>query len=57
MDWSEKQIQILEVAEKLFAENGYDGTSIRHISKKAGINIAMISYYFGSKDKLLKFRF
>tara|TARA_R110000868_G_scaffold5975_2_gene34700 strand:+ start:291 stop:917 length:627 start_codon:yes stop_codon:yes gene_type:complete len=53
MDWSEKQIQILEVAEKLFAENGYDGTSIRHISKKAGINIAMISYYFGSKDKLL----
>jgi len=53
MEWSEKQIQILEVAEKLFAENGYDGTTIRHISKVARINIAMISYYFGSKDKLL----
>jgi AcrR family transcriptional regulator len=53
MKRSDKQIRILEVAEKLFAENGYDGTSIRNISKEAGINIAMISYYFGSKDKLL----
>lgn len=53
MEWSDKQIRILEIAEKLFAENGYDGTSIRKISKEAGINIAMISYYFGSKDKLL----
>ena len=54
MEWNEKQIKILEIAEKLFAENGYDGTSIRQISKEAGINIAMISYYFGSKEKLLE---
>ena len=47
-----KQIQILEVAETLFAENGFDGTSIRDISKIAKINVAMISYYFGSKEKL-----
>ncbi len=54
MEWNEKQIKILEIAEKLFAENGFDGTSIRQISKKADINIAMISYYFGSKEKLLE---
>lgn len=51
---SDKQIQILTVAEKLFAEKGYDGTSIRHIAKEAGINIAMVSYYFGSKEKMLE---
>ena len=54
MEWNEKQIKILEIAEKLFAENSFDGTSIRQISKEADINIAMISYYFGSKEKLLK---
>ena len=49
-----KQIQILKVAETLFAEKGFDGTSIRDISKVAKINIAMISYYFGSKERLLE---
>ena len=44
MELNEKQIKILEVAEKMFAENGYDGTSIRAIAKEADINIAMISY-------------
>lgn len=53
-DLNEKQIQILQVAEKLFAEKGFDGTSIRNISKDAGINIAMVSYYFGSKEKMLE---
>lgn len=51
---NDKQIQILEVAEMLFAEKGFDGTSIRDISKEAKINVAMVSYYFGSKEKLLE---
>lgn len=50
MDYNQKQVQIFEVAERLFAENGYDGTSIRSIAKQADINIAMISYYFGLKE-------
>lgn len=54
MDFNEKQIQILKVAEKLFAEIGFDGTSVRHIAKEADVNVAMISYYFGSKEKLLE---
>ena len=53
-DYNDKQIQMLQVAEKLFAEKGFDGTSIREISKQANINVAMVSYYFGSKEKLLE---
>lgn len=53
-DFNDKQIQILEIAETLFAEKGFDGTSIRDISKVAKINIAMVSYYFGNKEKLLE---
>ncbi|SHM39569.1 TetR/AcrR family transcriptional regulator [Flavobacterium xinjiangense] len=53
-NFNDKQIIILEVAETLFAEKGFDGTSIRNIAKEAKINIAMVSYYFGSKEKLLE---
>lgn len=53
-DFNDKQIEILQTAEKLFAEHSYDGTSVRDIAKNANINIAMISYYFGSKEKLLE---
>ncbi len=51
---NDKQIRILQVAERLFAEKGFDGTSIRDISREAGSNIAMVSYYFGSKEKMLE---
>ena len=53
-DFNEKQIEILQVAERLFAEKGFDGASVREISKIANINVAMVSYYFGSKEKLLE---
>lgn len=51
---NEKQIEIIIAAEQLFAEEGFDGTSVRDIAKVANVNIAMISYYFGSKEKLLE---
>jgi AcrR family transcriptional regulator len=54
MEYSEKQVQIMEIAETLFAEKGFNGTSVRDIAIKANVNLAMISYYFGSKDKLLE---
>ena len=53
MPFNDKQIQILEVAEKLIADKGYEGTSVRDIADEANVNLAMISYYFGSKEKLL----
>ena len=33
---------------------GFDGTSVRDIAQHAGVNVAMISYYFGSKERLLE---
>jgi AcrR family transcriptional regulator len=54
IELNDKKIQILEVAENLFSEKGFEGTSIRDISKQAKINVAMVSYYFGSKEKLLE---
>ena len=54
MTFNEKQIEILNVAEQLFAVEGFDGTSVREIAKLANVNGAMISYYFGSKEKLLE---
>lgn len=53
-EFNDKQLRILQVAEKFFAEKGFSGTSIRDIAKEASVNIAMISYYFGSKEKLLE---
>jgi AcrR family transcriptional regulator len=38
----------------LFADNGFDGTSVRDIAQLANVNLAMVSYYFGSKEKLLE---
>lgn len=51
---SDKREHILVVAEELFGEKGFDGTSVRDIAQSAGVNLAMISYYFGSKEKLLE---
>jgi AcrR family transcriptional regulator len=51
---STKQLQLLDTAESLFSQKGFDGTSVRDIAEAAGINTAMISYYFGSKEKLME---
>ena len=54
MEYSEKQIGIINAATKLFAEKGFDGASVRDIAQAAEVNVAMISYYFGSKEKLME---
>jgi AcrR family transcriptional regulator len=43
---------LLETATRLFSEHGFDGVSIRLLAKEAGVNMALIAYYFGSKEKL-----
>ncbi len=50
MEKADKRGAILEAAEKLFSELGYEGASTRQIAKEAGANMAMINYYFGSKE-------
>jgi AcrR family transcriptional regulator len=54
MDFNDKQLKIMETAELLFAEKGFSGTSVRDIADAADVNVAMISYYFGSKEKMLE---
>ena len=46
------QDRLLDAAEHLFSEHGFEGTSVRDIAAAAGCNIAAVNYYFGSKDKL-----
>jgi AcrR family transcriptional regulator len=48
----DKKDWIIEVAKNLFAELGYDGASTRHIAQEAGVNMAMLNYYFGGKEGL-----
>ncbi|WHE34334.1 TetR/AcrR family transcriptional regulator [Bergeyella cardium] len=55
MTFTDKQIKILEAAEELIAEKGFEETTVRNICQKANINVAMISYYFGSKEKMLTY--
>jgi AcrR family transcriptional regulator len=43
---------LLETAARLFAEHGFEAVSTRMLAKEAAVNIAMIAYYFGSKEKL-----
>lgn len=50
----EKRALIKETALKLFAENGYDATSISEIAKKAKISKGLMYNYFSSKEDLLK---
>jgi AcrR family transcriptional regulator len=45
--------RILDVAEKLFGENGFDGTSLRDITTAAEVNLAAVNYHFQSKDSLI----
>lgn len=46
--------QILTTAARLFATHGFDGTGVRRIAKEAGVNIAMVNYYFGGKTGILR---
>ncbi|WP_375687753.1 TetR/AcrR family transcriptional regulator [Pseudooceanicola sp. LIPI14-2-Ac024] len=44
--------RILDAAEMLFARHGVNATSVRQITREAGVNVASVNYYFGSKDDL-----
>lgn len=44
--------RLLDAAEKLFAERGFEATSVRELTAEAGCNLAAINYHFGGKDHL-----
>lgn len=51
---TDKKAHIVNVAIELFSQNGFEGTSMRDLASAAGVNIAMINYYFGTKEKLFE---
>lgn len=46
--------KILDAAESLFANKGFNGTSLREITGQADVNLAAVNYHFGSKKELIK---
>ena len=51
---TETKEQILTVAERLFAEHGFAGTTLRTMASEAGVNLAAVQYHFGSKEELFR---
>jgi AcrR family transcriptional regulator len=45
--------RILDAAEKLFAQKGFESTSLRDITAEAQVNLAAVNYHFQSKDSLI----
>ena len=48
----DRQMAILLAAEKLFAQHGYHGVSIRQIAEEAQVPLALVGYYYGPKSEL-----
>ncbi|MGL4456176.1 MAG: TetR/AcrR family transcriptional regulator [Plesiomonas sp.] len=46
--------RILDAAERLFAEQGFNDTSLRTITAEADVNLASVNYHFGSKKELIR---
>ena len=49
---SDRRGAIVAAATQLFAENGYDGVSLRQIAREAGVDAALVHHYFAGKEEL-----
>lgn len=54
MPGADTREKILDAAERLFAAYGFAGTSLRAVTKEAGVNLAAVHYHFGTKEDLLR---
>jgi AcrR family transcriptional regulator len=46
--------RILDAAEKLFTDHGFEATTLRQITGAAEVNLAAVNYHFGSKEELIR---
>ena len=53
-DPSSTRVRILDAAESLFMEHGFEATSLRQITTAASVNLAAVSYHLGSKEDLFE---
>src|SRR5215207_5822778 len=51
-DGADTRGAVLEAARSRFAAHGYDGTKLRDVAADADVDVALVSYHFGSKDQL-----
>src|ERR1700694_3111418 len=51
---SATKAKILDAAEALFVEHGFEATSLRQITATAAVNLAAVNYHFGSKEELFQ---
>jgi AcrR family transcriptional regulator len=51
-EYSETEMAIIQAAKRVFHKNGFDGARMQEIADEAGINKALLHYYFRNKDKL-----
>lgn len=45
---------LIAAAKSIFATRGYEGATVKEIAEAAGVNISLVSYYFGGKEGLYK---
>ncbi len=50
----ETRSRILDAAEEQFMQHGFDGTSMRMVTREASVNLAAVNYHFGSKEELMQ---
>jgi AcrR family transcriptional regulator len=50
----ETRTRILDAAEELFMQHGFEGASMRLLTARAGVNLAAVNYHFGSKHALIE---
>lgn len=53
-DAANTKSRLLDAAERLFAERGFNGTSMRAVTQAAGVSVSAANYHFGSKEALLE---
>jgi len=51
---ADTKTRILDAAEALFTEHGFEATSLRQLTAAAGVNLAAVNYHFGSKEVLFQ---
>src|SRR6185437_848559 len=51
---ADTKTRILDAAEALFTEHGFEATSLRQLTAAAGVNLAAVNYHFGSKEELFQ---
>src|ERR1700687_1020332 len=51
---ADTKTRILDAAESLFMEHGFEATSLRSLTTAAGVNLAAVNYHFGTKEVLFQ---